>query len=199
MNNEITKINLQLFSEEETTVEESTEEGVAKETYTKEEVTMMLQKEADKRVTEALKKAEKTKAKAVAEAEKLAKMNEEDKYKYELEKRELAIQEKESQLALAENKSACTNILADRGIPVQLVDFVVDVDADAMQAKINTLDKYFKLGIKNEVEKRLTSATPRKNTVSDITLTKESFKKMSLAEINQLAEENPELFKQLQG
>lgn len=44
----------------------------------------MLQKEADRRVSEALKKQElKTSAK-IKEAEKLAKMNESQKYEYEL-------------------------------------------------------------------------------------------------------------------
>ena len=89
-------------------------EGQDDKTYTKAEVEALLQKEADKRVTAALKKAQKKQADAVKEAEKLAKMDADERYKYELDQREAAIAAKEEQLALAENKAACTSILADK-------------------------------------------------------------------------------------
>ena len=183
--------------EENTVIENETVtqvEGQDDKTYTKAEVEALLQKEADKRVTAALKKAQKKQADAVKEAEKLAKMDADERYKYELDQREAAIAAKEEQLALAENKAACTSILADKGIPVQLVDFVVDKDADAMDAKIKTLDKYFKLAVKNEVEKRLAGSAPKKNLPPEQTITKDSVKKMSLAQLSELYNNNPELY-----
>ena len=175
---------------------QETEVQVVK-TYTQEEVDALLQSEADKRVTAALKKAERKKQDAVKEAEKLAKMDADERYRYELEQREAAIVEKENQLALAENKAACTSILADKGIPVQLVDFVVDKDADVMNEKIKTLDKYFKLAVKNEVEKRLAGNAPKKNLPVDGQISKENIKKMSIKELNELYLNNPELYKNL--
>lgn len=166
-------------------------------TYTQEEVNDLLQKEADKRVTEALKKAERKNADKVKEAEKLAKMDADERYKYELEQREAAIAEKEKQLALAENKTVCATILSDKGLPVGLVDFVVDVDADTMNGKIKTLDKYFKNAVKAEVEKRLSSTTPKKNLPIDGVITKEDFRKMSLSQQAELARNNPELYQSL--
>ena len=60
-------------------------------TYTQEEVDVLLQKEGDRRVTEALKTAERKNQEKVKEAQKLAQMNEQEKYQYELEQREKAI------------------------------------------------------------------------------------------------------------
>lgn len=190
----IIKMNLQLFAENGATEEIATEES---KTYTQAELDSLLQSEADRRVSDALKKAESKSQQAIKEAQKLASMDASQKYEYELEQREKMLSEKESKISLMENKNICTNMLADRGIPVQLVDFVVDVDADSMNENINTLDKYFKQAVKAEVEKRLTSSTPKKNLGVDEALTRDSFRKLSLTEMNELATTNPELFKQL--
>lgn len=169
----------------------------AEKTYTQEEVDALLQKEADRRVTEALKKAEKKKAEAVKEAQKLAAMNEQEKYEYELKQRENAIAEKEKQLALMENKNEASKILAEKGISIALVDFIVAEDAETMKTNIDLLDKCFKESVKAEVEKRLKSNTPKKNLPPDEQLTKESFKKLTMMEQQKLYETNPELFRQL--
>ena len=166
-------------------------------TYTQAELDELLQKEGDRRVTEALKKAEKKNADKVKEAQKLAAMNEQQKYEYELEQREKAIEAKEKALALAENKNEASKILAEKGISLQLVDFVVAEDADTMNANIQLLDKAFKASVKAEVEKRLGSDSPKKNLPLDQTLTKEAFRKLTVMEQNKLAKENPELYKQL--
>lgn len=178
---------------ENTSVTENTEN----KTYTQAEVDKLIQSEADKRVTDALKKADRKKADAIKEAQKLAAMNESEKYKYELDQREAAIADKEKQLALAENKNECAKILSDKDLPIGLVDFVVDVDADAMQTKIKTLDKYFKQAVKNEVDKRLSSNTPKKNLPTDGIITKDMFSKMGYSQRAEIARNNPELYQNL--
>ena len=55
----------------DTTIDTSTT-GTETKTYTQEEVNMLLQRESDRRVSEALKKAEKKNAEKVKEAQKLA-------------------------------------------------------------------------------------------------------------------------------
>lgn len=168
-------------------------------TYTQEEVDMLLQKEGDKRVTEALKKQERKNAEKMREAEKLAQMNEQQKYEYQLEQREKALAEKEKALALAENKNEASKILAEKGLSLQLVDFVVAESAEDMNNNIALLEKAFKASVKAEVEKRLGSSAPKKNLPPDEAITKESFKKMSIIEQNKLFSENPELYKALTG
>lgn len=183
-------------------VENQVQEGAEKETetsktYTQEEVDALLQSEADRRVTEALKKQERKNAEKMREAEKLAQMNEQQKYEYQLEQREKALAEKERELALAENKNEASKILAEKGLSLSLVDFVVAESAEDMNANILLLDKAFKASVKAEVEKRLGSSSPKKNLPPDETITRETFKKLSILEQNKLYSENPELYKQL--
>ena len=168
--------------------------GTEIKTYTQEEVDALLQREGDKRVTEALRKAERKNAERVKEAQKLAQMNESEKYQYELEQREKAIEEKEKALALAENKNEASKILADKGLSLSLVDFVVAEDAETMNDRIKVLDKAFKESVKREVEKRLGSSAPKKNLPPDETITKEQAKKMTIIQRQNLLNSNPDLY-----
>lgn len=180
----------------DTTTDTSTT-GTETKTYTQEEVNMLLQRESDRRVSEALKKAEKKNAEKVKEAQKLAQMNENEKFQYELEQREKAIAEKEKALALAENKNIASKILADKGLSLDLVDFVIAEDAETMNSNIRLLDKAFKDSVKREVEKRLGSSAPKKNLPPDETITKEKAKKMTIIERQNLLMNNPDLYAQL--
>jgi hypothetical protein len=181
--------------EENANVEEVQE--TESRTYTQEEVEKLLQSEADKRVTAALKKAERKQEAAVKEAARLAKMDEEQRYQYELEQREKAIAAKERELALAENKAAAATVLSNRGLSAELVNLVVAEDADVMNANISLLEKAFKQSVKNEVEKRLASTTPKKNLPMDNAITQESFRHMSLAQQVEIFNNQPELYKSL--
>lgn len=174
--------------------ETSIKEGAETKTYTQAEVEALLQQETDRRVSQALKKQERKNAEKIKEAEKLAAMNESEKFQYQLEQREKAIAEKEKQLALAENKGAAAKILADKGLSIDLVDFVVAEDAERMNANIKTLDSAFKKSVKAEVERRLASATPKKNLPLEKQLTQKDFDRMSLADRTRLYKENPELY-----
>ena len=181
--------------EENANVEEVQE--TESRTYTQEEVEKLLQSEADKRVTAALKKAERKQEAAVKEAARLAKMDEEQRYQYELEQREKAIAAKERELALAENKAAAATVLSNRGLSAELVNLVVAEDADVMNANISLLEKAFKQSVKNEVEKRLASTTPKKNLPMDNAITQESFRHMSLTQQVEIFNNQPELYKSL--
>lgn len=176
---------------------EGADENTEPKTYTQEELDALLQRETDRRVTEALKKANKKNEEKVKEAQRLAQMNEEEKFRYQLEQREKAIEEKEKALALAENKNEAGKILAEKGLSLALVDFVVAEDAETMNNNISLLDKAFKQSVKAEVEKRLGSSTPKKNLPPDQAITKDVFKKMSLREQAELSKNNPDLYKSL--
>lgn len=180
----------------DTTTDTSTT-GTETKTYTQEEVDKMLQSEVDRRITSALKKQAKSNEAKIKEAQKLAQMNESEKFQYELEQREKAIEEKEKALALAENKNEASRILADKGLSLSLVDFVVAEDAETMNDRIKTLDKAFKESVKREVEKRLGSSAPKKNLPPDETITKEQAKKMTIIQRQNLLNSNPDLYKTL--
>ena len=168
-----------------------TEETV---TMTKAELDALLQKEGDRRVSSALKKQEQKNTEKLKEAQKLAKMDADERLQYELEQREKAIEAKERELALSENRNVASKILADKGLSLDLVDFIVDEDADTMKTRIDVLDKAFKKSVKAEVEKRLGGTSPKKTQVDTNTLTKDQFNKLSLAELQKLMKEEPELY-----
>lgn len=182
---------------EENKTPETPDEGQEPKTYTQEEVDALLQSESDRRVTAALKKAEEKAKVKEREAEKLGRMNAQEKYEYELEQREKAIAEKERELTLAENKNEAGKILSEKGLSLTLVDFVVAEDAETMNENIKVLEKAFKDSVKAEVEKRMGSYNPKKNLPPDEAITKEKFAAMSLTEQAELYRTNPDLYTQL--
>lgn len=163
-------------------------------TYTQEEVDALLQQEADRRVSSALKKAEKKNQEKIKEAEKLAKLSEQERFQYELEQREKKIAEKEKQMALMENKAEASKALNDRGISIALADFVVAEDADTMMENIKLLEDEFKKSVKAEVEKRLAGSSPKKNLGDSKGMTKEEFMKLSFGKQTELLNMNPDLY-----
>ena len=124
-------------------------------------------------------------------------MNEQQKYEYELSLREQAIVEKERQLALAENKATASKILAEKGLSLSLIDFVVAEDAETMNNNINLLDRAFKASVKNEVEKRLGGKTPQASSADPTHMTKEQFSKLTLAEKQNIYNTDKELYMSL--
>lgn len=185
-----TEVNTEGQGQETVTQEEN-------KTYTEAEVMELLQKETDRRVTEAIKKQERKTNAKIAEAQKLASMNEAEKYEYQLQQREQAIAAKEKELAMLENKNEASKILNEKGISLALVDFVVAEDAETMKANIDLLDRAFKASVKAEVEKRLGSAAPKKNPAIDKQLTKADFAKLSYADMMALKQNDPTLFAEL--
>jgi len=183
-----------------TTVEavENTESENTERTYTQAEVDALLQQEGDRRVSSALKKQEAKMEARLKEAQKVAQMNEQQKYEYELSQREKLVAEKERELALAEMKNTASKILSEKGISLSLVDFVVNEDADVTSNNIKILDKAFKQSVKEEVERRLSSKVPLKSLPTDNSgITKEQFAKLSISELAQLKQEQPDLFNEL--
>lgn len=146
---------------------------------TKEELAALLQKESDKRVSEAMAKADRKKEAAIKEAQKLAAMNEAEKFQYQLEEREKAIAAKEKSLALAENKVEASKVLSEKGLPISLVELVVADEAEVMNERIKGLEAAFTSAVKAEVENRLKSTPPKVAAATE----KPNYSKMSLAEI----------------
>lgn len=187
---------IQTTEVQETETQTTDEEKV---TMTKAELEALLQSNGDKRVTQALKKQEEKNQFKLKEAEKLARMNESEKFQYELEQREQAIIAKEKALAMSENKNVALGILAEKGISTKLVDFVIDEDADVMNTRIKLLDDEFKKCVRVEVEKRLSSKAPKASIGVDKTVTKKDIKSMTTQDLIALKEQDPELFESLKA
>lgn len=163
-------------------------------TYTQEEVLALLQSETDKRVTAALKTQQKKYEKQLS----LSKLDGDERAKAEKDNRIAELEEQLAQFHIERNRSELKSVLSSRGLSAEFADIIsINDDIEASQANIDKLDKLFKAAVKAEVEKRLAGNAPKGNGGAPAEITKESAKKMSMAELNALAEKNPELFNKL--
>jgi len=182
-------------SVEETTTTTETE---SVKTYTQDEVLALIQSEADKRVTEALKKQAKKHEKELS----LSKLDGNEREKAERENKIAELEEKLAQYEVEKNRSELKSVLSSRGLSAEFADIIViNDDLEESQSNIDKLDKLFKAAVKLEVEKRLAGSTPKGNANNGASAeyTKETAKKMSLAEMNELASKDPDKFNQLFG
>ena len=163
-------------------------------TYTAEEVAKLIQAEADRRTNQALAKQKKEYDKKLS----LSKLDGDEREKAEKDSRIAELEEQLAQFQIERNKSELKSVLSSRGLSAEFADIInISDDIEASQANIDKLDKLFKAAVKAEVEKRLAGNAPKGNGSSSAEITKESAKKMSLAELNKLAIEQPEIYNKL--
>lgn len=176
---------------------QTTDNQESVKTYTQEEVLALIQSEADKRVTAALK----TQAKKHERELSLSKLDDNEREKAEKDNKIAELQEKLAQFEIEKNKSELKSVLSSRGLSAEFADIIViNDDLTESQANIDKLDKLFKAAVKLEVEKRMAGNAPKGNGGSaPAEYTKENAKKMSLAEMNELASKDPDKFKTLFG
>lgn len=163
-------------------------------TYTQEEVLKLLQSETDKRVNQALATQQKKFDKQLS----LSKLDDDAREKAEKDNRIAELEEQLAQFNIERNKSELKSVLASRGLSAEFADIIaINDDIETSQANIDKLDKLFKAAVKAEVEKRLAGNAPKGNGSAPAEITKESAMKMSMAELQALEKNNPELFNKI--
>ena len=164
-------------------------------TYTQDEVLALLQSETDKRVNQALKKQQAKYEKQLS----LSKLDGDERAKAEKDNRIAELEQQLAEFHVERNRSELKSVLSSRGLSAEFADIIaINDDIETSQANIDKLDKLFKAAVKAEIEKRLAGNTPRGNGSSNpAEITKDTAKKMTIAEMNELAQNNPELFKKL--
>ena len=174
-------------------VEETNPQEV--KTYTQEEVMALLQSESDKRVTSALKKQKAQYEKQLS----LSKLDGNEREKAEKDNRIAELEQLVAEMNTERNKSEFKSVLSSRGLSAEFAAIIaIGEDIEVAQNNIDKLDRLFKSAVKAEVEKRLAGNAPKGNGVSaSAEITKETARKMSIAEMNKLANENPDLFNKL--
>lgn len=124
-------------------------------------------------------------ANARTEAEKLAKMNAEEKAKYEQQKREGELAAREAEITKRELSAQAKETLAERGLPIGLSDLLNYSSADACQASIEAVQKTFQEAVEKAVEEKLKGGSPMKKAPEQgNAFTKEQISAMSPEEIN---------------
>ncbi|WP_312124076.1 DUF4355 domain-containing protein [Lysinibacillus boronitolerans] len=131
-------------------------------TYTEEDFQKRLQEEVAKATT----KHADDLAAARTEAEKLAKMNADEKAKYELEKREQDLAAKEQEIAARELRSETLSMLADKkyNLPAEVIDIVLGENAETTIKNIETFKAVFDAAVQKSVEERLAGKSPSTGT-----------------------------------
>lgn len=104
---------------------------------------------------------EAARAAAVAEALKVAQMDEAGKESYEQEKREKELSDREAQIALRERKVEALDVLDKNEVPREFLDMLVGGSAEETKEKVAAFKKEFDAAVQKQVEKRLAGTTPK--------------------------------------
>ena len=178
-----------------TSVNESENNQQEEKMYTQDEVMKLIQAESDRRTNQALAKQKKEYEKKLS----LSSLDEQQRKDAEAQMKIEELQAQLAQFQIEKNRSELKSVLSSRGLSAEFADIInISDDIEASQANIDKLDKLFKAAVKAEVEKRLAGNSPKGNT-STTEITKETANKMTMAELNELAEKQPSVFEKLFG
>ena len=181
---------------EQASTQEETE--TTEKTFTQAELEDIVRKEKAK----AKRSAEREYKEKMDEAEKLRKMNAEQKAKYEAQKQADRIAELEAQLNRSGLEKEASKMLSEAGIIADddILSFVVKDDAEGTQEAVNALSGLVNDLADKKVSEMLKGKTPKKVEHSTTgAITKKQFDKMGYKDRNELLQNNPELYHQLKG
>ena len=98
---------------------------------------------------------------AIAEERRQAKLTEDEREKEAKSKYEAQLKAREEEITLRERRLEAQELLSAKNIPIDLVDFVVDLDATKMEDKINTLAKTYNKSVETGVTDKLKGNPPK--------------------------------------
>lgn len=124
-------------------------EAPAEKTFTQEDVNRI--------VTERLRSERERAEKDRAEAEKLAKMNADERLAHEREK----LAEREAAIARRELEAEAKSMLSDKGLPTDLHALLNYTDAESVKASVEALSKTIQQTVESKVAERLKGAAPK--------------------------------------
>lgn len=164
-------------------------------TFTQEELDAVIKSNVDR----ALAKARKEAKEQLDEAEKVRKMNAEQKAKYEIEKRDNYIKQLEAERNRSNMEREATTLLQERNITVNhdVLNFVVKETAEETLTAIEHFEKVLNDLADKKVQTLLKGRTPTSTKARVAGVTKAEFEAMSYSQRVQLKENNPKLYAEL--
>lgn len=102
----------------------------------------------------------------LSEADKLAKMNKEEKAEYLRQKKEKELADKEAAITRRELMAEAKNTLAEKKLPVGLAEVLNYSDAESCNKSIAAVEKAFQEAVQAAVEEKLKGGTPPKKAPS---------------------------------
>lgn len=97
---------------------------------------------------------------AVAEEKRQAKLTEEEREKEAKSKREQELQERENDITMRERRLQAQEMLQAKKIPIELADFVIDLDEKVTKDNIEKLSKTYNKSVENGVADKLKGTPP---------------------------------------
>ncbi|MDO5096709.1 MAG: DUF4355 domain-containing protein [Peptostreptococcaceae bacterium] len=186
------KLNLQLFAENPDT-------GSAEENQSQ-EPTPITQVDVDAAVEAALAKAQVKWAedtqKQIQAAEEKATMTADERAKAEFEEEKAKLEADRAIFHRQKIELAVVKELSKENLSPAFAGFLIAEDEEKSLANIKTLKEAFDKAVEAAVGERLKGSEPKRGTTTN-TVTKEEFEKMSYAQRAELANSNPELYRQL--
>ena len=174
-------------------VQENTEVEVKEvKTFTQDEVDKMISKrlQRERKDIEAKIEAERK------EAEELAKLSEQEKQKKLFEKQVREFEETKKAFEAERLLNETSKQLASKNLPIEFAEMLKGEDAESTFNNINVFEAKFNEALEKMVTERLRGSVPKVATVSG-GITKEEFKKMSLAQQAELARKDKDLYLEL--
>lgn len=151
-------------------------DGQGNDGQTGQEPKVFSQEEVDKivqgRIAKERKSWEKQLQEQQTEAQKLEKMSEKEKKKYQEEKRIKDLDDREAAITRRELTAQAKVQLADKGIPTELAEILILTDTDSCKKSIETVEKAFQTAVQRAVEERIKGREPMKK-AKDAKLTDE--------------------------
>ncbi|WP_211135143.1 DUF4355 domain-containing protein [Clostridium paraputrificum] len=142
----------------ESTSNEQTETNQNEKTFTQKDVDKLIQE----RVAREQAKWEKKVQDERTEAEKLAKMNADQKAEYEKQKREDELAKREKDITTRELRATAYETLAEKNLPKELVDILNYESAETCNKSIEAVEKAFQSAVEKAVNDKLRGGNPPK-------------------------------------
>lgn len=99
-------------------------------------------------------------AQAIAEERRQAKLTEAERESEAKARRDAELKEREDNITLRERRFDAMDMLAKKNIPVELVDFIIDLDETKMRENIEKLAKTFSKSVETGVTDKLKGTPP---------------------------------------
>src|SRR5699024_10894265 len=160
---------------------------------------MISKSEMEKIIKERVAREKKATEKAVAEAEKLAKMNAEEKREHERQKLEEELAEYKRKDQFYSLSKEASKMLSEHNIHAddELLSFVVKDDAETTQEAVNTFLTMFNEKVAEGVKQASSGKSPHVHAKNEKVTSVEEFKNMTYPEKVHLKAENPEMYNNL--
>ena len=172
------------------------EENTEAEANNEPQEEMISKSEMEKIIKERVAREKKATEKAVAEAEKLAKMNADEKREHERQKLEEELAEYKRKDQYYSLSREATNMLHEHGIAAddELLGMIVKDTAEDTQTAVNSFVKLLNAKVEDGVKKALSGNSPRVNTGTNAMSKKQILSIKDRAERQRAIKENIQLF-----